>query len=239
MLAGDREASSRFAAGVVTGPGYVVDLLGVTVISRRSRWPAGVQADREIGLRRDGHHHGVADGGGARRDGDRRAPGERDAVTGAGDDERTACRDADVHLAERDRPRAELIGQADPDRLSPGAGPHDVPDRLVVEPGRGEVIRGRQARRRGRHRARGPGGHPPAGDAMSAAAGRGVRGGNYEGGGQGRRRGDANRQAKEMPDTHSRPFVQAGHLHGAFPRPIRATMPRGPRLRRRPGPARG
>jgi len=59
---------------------------------------------------------------------------------------------------------------------------------------------------------------------MSAAAGRGVRGGNYEGGGQGRRRGDANRQAKEMPDTHSRPFVQAGHLHGAFPGPISATM---------------
>ena len=74
---------------------------------------------------------------------------------------------------------------------------------------------------------------------MSAAAGRGIRGGKREGGGQGGGRGDANRQAKEMPDTHSRPFVQAGHLHGAFPGTIRATMPRGPRLRRRPEPVRG
>ena len=63
---------------------------------------------------------------------------------------------------------------------------------------------------------------------MSAAAGRGIRGGKHEGGGQGRGRGDANRQAKQMPDTHSRPFVPAGHLHGAFLRPICATMPRGP-----------
>ena len=40
-------------------------------------------------------------------------------MTGAGDDERAARRDADVHLAERDRLRAELIGQRDPGRLSP------------------------------------------------------------------------------------------------------------------------
>jgi hypothetical protein len=43
---------------------------------------------------------------------------------------------------------------------------------------------------------------------MSAAAGRGTDGGKHESSGQGCGQGDASPQAKEMPESHSRPFVR-------------------------------
>ena len=252
VLAGDREGSSGLAAGVVTGPRDVTNLLGVAVVGRRPGRPARVEADRQVGLRRDGHGHRVTDGGRARRDGDRGASGEGDPVIGAGEDERSARGQAQVDLAERDRPGAELIGQPDPRRLPAGAGPDDVPDRLVIEPGRGEVIRGGQLGRRGRHRGRGPRGGPFAGRAAAAAVGRGTSRGEREGTGQGhdydydydrdhggaggRRPGDGGAAGAFRPFRHS-----GGSTVAAQPQPGASPVTQTPRwyTPRPGGPAKG
>ena len=92
-----------------------------------------IEADREVGGRRDFELDGIADDDGARGNFDTGTSTERQCAIGAGDDAGSRGADGEVGGADVDGLRAEGVRETNADRIATDADMHDLAECLVVE----------------------------------------------------------------------------------------------------------